>query len=449
MSVITLLFAFLNVVVACLCFKPRRVGLRVGWLMLFGVGEFFLAGCLMSPFVFFQAVAIFVVGLIAAPAKASVKQFAWIAVGCTAAVIGGFAIEFSHRARARDEMRRKFPMESLAARLSYEQRSPRVAGASLRDGVASLDDADEKPTDERSGSSPQAFERRLTELERVLDPADYFERTRGRSEALRLIHTTHVQQFIDSPGFGVGRMARMYEPEKWADAPDVRSTRLPAVDSCDMDATPPGGPVTGNPRNAAPPPADPPSARQLGVLFDEATMDFVNRKGWGYVENIDRVAGFQVHHFRQTPQLTAEKELFGDSALDEFHVRETRNRFDARAAADANWTVRKLELVSLLTHDEPCVYVSDDLPRMDRAAEYPVRPLDSFERRALGQLKRGEDIVNESTTNRVRMLGSLRAAKPCLQCHSVKRGELLGAFSYVLERVNPILRPSGPSEPAY
>jgi hypothetical protein len=30
------------------------------------------------------------------------------------------------------------------------------------------------------------------------------------------------------------------------------------------------------------------------------------------------------------------------------------------------------------------------------------------------------------------MLGSLRAAKQCLDCHNVQRGELLGAFSYRL-----------------
>ena len=31
-----------------------------------------------------------------------------------------------------------------------------------------------------------------------------------------------------------------------------------------------------------------------------------------------------------------------------------------------------------------------------------------------------------------RMLGSLRAAKQCLDCHTASRGDLLGAFSYAL-----------------
>ena len=41
-------------------------------------------------------------------------------------------------------------------------------------------------------------------------------------------------------------------------------------------------------------PADPPSQKQVLALHELGTMDFVNQKGWGYVEDRDRVAGFQV-----------------------------------------------------------------------------------------------------------------------------------------------------------
>ena len=34
----------------------------------------------------------------------------------------------------------------------------------------------------------------------------------------------------------------------------------------------------------------------------------------------------------------------------------------------------------------------------------------------------------------IRMLGSVQAASQCIGCHSVKRGTLLGAFSYILLR---------------
>jgi hypothetical protein len=44
-----------------------------------------------------------------------------------------------------------------------------------------------------------------------------------------------------------------------------------------------------------------------------------------------------------------------------------------------------------------------------------------------------EDLVVHSEGAEYQMLGSLRAAKQCLDCHNVQRGELLGAFSYRLK----------------
>ena len=48
------------------------------------------------------------------------------------------------------------------------------------------------------------------------------------------------------------------------------------------------------------------------------------------------------------------------------------------------------------------------------------------------RLRSDEDIVIGAATQRIRMLGSLRAAKQCLDCHTVQRGELLGALTYEL-----------------
>ena len=47
----------------------------------------------------------------------------------------------------------------------------------------------------------------------------------------------------------------------------------------------------------------------------------------------------------------------------------------------------------------------------------------------------GEDLITNATAHRIEMLGSVRAAASCTECHGVKRGELLGAFSYELIRV--------------
>ena len=69
---------------------------------------------------------------------------------------------------------------------------------------------------------------------------------------------------------------------------------------------------------------------------------------------------------------------------------------------------------------------------MDELSEAAARPLDGFEREALAKLRRGEDLIVQEAPQQMRMLGSIRAVHQCLDCHSVQRGELLGAFSYRL-----------------
>ena len=58
--------------------------------------------------------------------------------------------------------------------------------------------------------------------------------------------------------------------------------------------------------------------------------------------------------------------------------------------------------------------------------------MNEFEASALEKLRSDEDLVVQSEGAEYQMLGSLRAAKQCLDCHNVQRGELLGAFSYQL-----------------
>lgn len=63
-----------------------------------------------------------------------------------------------------------------------------------------------------------------------------------------------------------------------------------------------------------------------------------------------------------------------------------------------------------------------------------TRPIDEFERQGLPKLRNGDEIVVESKLNSIRMVGAVRAAKQCLDCHAVRRGDLLGAFSYSFHR---------------
>src|SRR5207249_363954 len=138
--------------------------------------------------------------------------------------------------------------------------------------------------------------------------------------------------------------------------------------------------------------------------------DFVNPKGFGYIQDRAHVKGFQAHQFRSVPELPAPKE------------------------ATRRWRVRRLELVSLLKHNEPAVYVSEHLPRMDELRDARTRPLDAFEMRTLNALQAGDDLKAESAADQIRLLGAVRAARQCLECHRGERGKLLGAFSYRLQR---------------
>ena len=96
-----------------------------------------------------------------------------------------------------------------------------------------------------------------------------------------------------------------------------------------------------------------------------------------------------------------------------------------------SWEVKSIDLVGLLMHDQPVVYVSEKL-KMSELKQVPTRELDSFERAGLEKLQSGKDVFARGQNETIRMLGSVRAQKQCLTCHDVSEGKLLGAFSYTL-----------------
>jgi mono/diheme cytochrome c family protein len=110
----------------------------------------------------------------------------------------------------------------------------------------------------------------------------------------------------------------------------------------------------------------------------------------------------------------------------------------APAAPKERWLVSRLELVSVWKSETPAVYASGSLPRMQELKTAKTRPLTDFEAKALKALREGEEVVTEATPNEIRMVGAVRAAKQCTACHEVKRGTLLGAFSYDLRRDPPV-----------
>ncbi len=211
-----------------------------------------------------------------------------------------------------------------------------------------------------------------------------------RRKTLEILHSDEAQKFIDREGFGVSRMPR---PSLfYLDLPPAPAIpfgkRGTALDS-DRETAATLGAGSSDGRM--------PSLDLLGTFHQLGGRDnFASPASLGFVKDRGHVAGFQSHRFRRMP------------ALGDF-----RPGPKGGDAAKETWLVTRLELVSLL------------------------RPLSEFEGRGLGALRAGEDVMTEATTNHIRMLGALRASAQCLDCHQVRRGDLLGAFSYDLQRDPP------------
>jgi hypothetical protein len=278
---------------------------------------------------------------------------------------------------------REFPLESLADRLAYETEHP----------VPLSPDPSGEATSPTSVTAILPAGEALQKLDETYDRGY---RYRSRNRSLEIAHASQLEKFINvTESFGVSRMP-LPRPAfaRRSGGPPIP---LPQVKLICTDT---------EPAAVAAPLLAPPSEWNEHY-HSRALANFANLSGWGYVQDRDHVAGFESHGF------------------DEYFSRPDDNR-------PIEWQMLRIELVSLLKHDVPGVYISEFLPAMDELREAPVRPLDAFEERSLATLLAGGDIEAEVVGQHVRMLGSIRAAEKCLDCHTVEHGALLGAFSYVL-----------------
>jgi hypothetical protein len=278
-------------------------------------------------------------------------------------------------------MREANPLRSIASRLDYERR----AAAQLATTAA---------TQPKPLWSASVTERLAKREEEIAGWNGY------RRHVLESLHDRTREQFILSPEFGRVRV------------PPLRSSRISLPES-------PLIPLPGKERQPLELPADSagassppaftatvPPAASLESLHAASELDFLHPRYFGFIADIDHVAGFVSHRFSESPTLSF--------------------------SGASRWRLVRLELVSLLRHDVPVAYVSEHLPNMDELKDAPTRPLEPFEEAALAQLRTADDVIFEEVPGQVKMLGSLRAASRCVECHAVKRGELLGALTYRL-----------------
>lgn len=287
------------------------------------------------------------------------------------------------------ELQKKYPFESVADRLAYEKKK---AGTTDK---STLSDATRRRL--------EVFER-TSQLRYIGNQRNY---------SLNTLHRSEVENFINREGFGHLRMAR----------PSRRYLELPAVASIAFAPAPEKEPNIG-PEVALPGTAPTastektpglPSKDGLERFHVEGVFNFVNFRRLGLVKDNQKVAGFNAHQFEAMP------------------VVDLRRPGESEQPKE-KWQVRRLELMSLLKHEKPVVYLSGNLPRMEELKSANTRVLTQFEEEALKSLRSGEDFVIDAHVNQIRMVGSVRAGKTCLKCHDVDRGELLGAFSYLLQR---------------
>lgn len=342
------------------------------------------------------------------------------------------------------QFRKAYPFQSLRNRLSYEKKNTSTTA------VPKL-----------SVEAAQRLDLKEKRYIRLSIPGTAGE---FRSKSLERLHAEKVVEFVASEGFGFARIPSPPSPLYWElpPAPTVplaiapknsiadpgeKIHQLPRqVDRYDMLRLHAGKPdwtdkqiedkyynkvqydvrmqamfeaYTGwkakhNPLNL-------PSRKLILDSHDAVVLNFAGSGRNGYVKDLDHVVGFGSHAVTAMPR---------------FEPGPIELRYWPKTGKEnpIQWLVTQLQLVSLLKHDMPKVYVSKNLPKMEELNKAKLRELNQFESANLERLYDGEHVEMDVRETRIRMLGAIRASKQCLQCHQVERGTLLGAFSYELTR---------------
>jgi hypothetical protein len=218
--------------------------------------------------------------------------------------------------------------------------------------------------------------------------------TRGND--IKALHEKTRKFFVESPGAGSGRDFRITDED------------ILFVDF-NGDAMQPGEPAD-FPHSASEALTRLESVDEFHPYHRQGLLYFLSPWRFGYVKDRDHVSGFSSHGFRA-------------------------NIWD-RVEKGQRWQVRHVQLVGILLHEKPVVYLTDKLPSMDQVRQGKTRSLDIFEEAGMPSLREGEDLYVVRKDETIRMLGAIRATKTCQKCHDAEIGDLLGAFSYTLRPSN-------------
>jgi hypothetical protein len=132
-------------------------------------------------------------------------------------------------------------------------------------------------------------------------------------------------------------------------------------------------------------------------------------------------------------------------ALEKFSALGMRGRFPT-ADKKEQWVVREVLLIGLIKNPEPVVYLEGQVPSekempketgreaTPKKKELKTRKLDKFENESIKVIQGGGELQAERRGQTMRAVSAIYAGQPCLKCHE-HEGQMLGAFTYRLERV--------------
>ena len=323
---------------------------------------------------------------------------------------------------AAEKLRQRFPFKSIRSRMEFQGPVDDQQLTKLGKKVIS-------PSRPNSKSTPSKKAAKSVKVKT-------YDARHSRTIALDQLHSEKVAKFINSPGNGFFRIRTIspydLQERKYAKhlqhdqvGSEVLGESIVALQKIKTK----GSVYELNP-------AGMPSSDLMTQFNMVVAGGFGNRTG--LVKGLDQVAGFEAHQTRLPEDWNGTLR------------RVDRKHYENLQGADVNWKANRIQLVSLLLHDEPQVYVSENLPNMEELSgtDVETRDLNDFEATALEKFKKrktkvnatdseewlralqGEEVISRATHNRILMMGSLRATENCLQCHAVNEGDLLGAFSY-------------------
>ena len=215
--------------------------------------------------------------------------------------------------QVRDETNR-FPCESLEERLSYEAHRDELP---KRLGLNSSGDRVGSFNQDRLAEFDVAFERDLFKPKYVSRSGAFYT-AEMRTLGIKELHEKEVQRFVNSFGFGVGRIM----PPMYKNASTLKQESIPMSLLADERVRIPyhsfGESGTTTEQNS-------------NGLHLDCVEDFLSPSRFGYIKDRQHVAGFQSHQFGYA------------------------HAFPQNKSESKQFLLRRLELVSLLNHEEPGV----------------------------------------------------------------------------------------------